>query len=268
MGRSLPEDIFMDRSRRRILLGAGAALAVTGVGGRAAGQGIETRLPGRGVVTSGMQATFTRVATAEPMVALTFDDGPHPRLTPQYLDVMRILEVPATFYVLGGRVAQAPRLTARIAEEGHEIGNHTWSHPNLAQLSDDQVLRQVDATSRAVIEATGRMPVTLRPPWGELSPRQRLMVFRSRGMPSVFWSVDTEDWRRPGATVVAARMRAALPGDVVLGHDTHAQVLRALPSAVEGLRARGFRFVTVSELIGWPSWHSRRLRAELPARRG
>lgn len=255
----------MDRSRRRMLIGAGAALVASGAGGRGAAQAIETRLPGRGDIKSGMQVTFTRVATAEPKVALTFDDGPHPGLTPRLLDLLKAHDVPATFYVLGNRVARSPRLAARIAEEGHEIGNHTWSHPNLAHLGDAQVLEQIDATSSAVIDATGRMPVTLRPPWGELSARQRLMVFRARGMPSVFWSVDTEDWRRPGTSVVAARILAAGPGDVVLAHDTHGQALRALPSAIAGLKARGLRFVSMSDLIGWPSWHSRRLRAQVSA---
>jgi peptidoglycan-N-acetylglucosamine deacetylase len=163
--------------------------------------------------------------------------------------------------VIGSRVTQLPQLAARIAAEGHEIGNHTWSHPSLFGHSDAALLDQVDRTSHAVINATGRMPVTLRPPYGNMHPRQRLMLHQARGIPTVLWSVDPEDWRRPGSTVVTNRILSmSHPGDVVLAHDIHGPTIRAMPGTIEGLRARGFRFVTVSELIGWPRWDRRRLR--------
>jgi peptidoglycan/xylan/chitin deacetylase (PgdA/CDA1 family) len=121
------------------------------------------------------------------------------------------------------------------------------------------VLSQIDRASRRCCNATGRVPVTMRPPYGNFYPRQRLMLHQARGMPTVLWSVDPEDWRRPGSSVVANRIVSrSHPGAVVLAHDIHGPTVRAMPAAVSGLHARGFRFVTVSELIGWPRWDRRR----------
>jgi peptidoglycan-N-acetylglucosamine deacetylase len=252
----------MKFGRRDLLLGAGALLGAPGLGRRAeASPFVEARFPERGEITTGWHATITRIATAEPLVALTFDDGPHQTLTPQLLDILRAHQVHATFYLIGRSVAHLPQLAARIAAEGHEIGNHTWSHPNLLGHSDAALLDQVDRTSHAVINATGRMPVTLRPPYGDMHPRQRLMLHQARGMPTVVWSVDPQDWRRPGSDVVTQRIVSlSHPGAVVLAHDIHGGTVRAMPATIEGLRARGFRFVTISELIGWPRWDRRRIR--------
>jgi peptidoglycan/xylan/chitin deacetylase (PgdA/CDA1 family) len=135
----------------------------------------------------------------QPLVALTFDDGPHPTLTPQLLDFLAVNNIRATFYLIGSRVARHPQLAARIAAEGHEIGNHTWSHPSLFGYSDGGRAVADRPRQRGRRNATGRVPVTMRPPYGNLYPRQRLMLHQTRGMPTVLWSVDPEDWRRPGS---------------------------------------------------------------------
>jgi peptidoglycan/xylan/chitin deacetylase (PgdA/CDA1 family) len=184
-----------------------------------------------------------------------------PTLTPQLLDFLAVNQIRATFYLIGSRVARHPQLAARIAAEGHEIGNHTWSHPSLFGHSDGGVLSQIDRTNEAIYNATGRLPVTMRPPYGNLYPRQRLMLHQARGMPTVLWSVDTEDWRRPGSSVVANRIVSqSHPGAVVLAHDIHGPTCARCPRRSRGCDARGFRFVTVSELIGWPRWDRRRVR--------
>jgi hypothetical protein len=124
-------------TRRSLLLSAGAGLATPFLTGRAeAVPFVEASFPRRGDITTGMQATITRIATEQPLVALTFDDGPHPTLTPQLLDFLAVNNIRATFYLIGSRVARHPQLAARIAAEGHEIGNHTWSHPSLFGHSD------------------------------------------------------------------------------------------------------------------------------------
>jgi peptidoglycan/xylan/chitin deacetylase (PgdA/CDA1 family) len=245
-----------EMSRRDVILGAASVLAAPGIVGRAdAAPFVEAGFPQRGEITTGIQATVTRIATRRPYLALTFDDGPHPTLTPQLLDLLKVNGIRATFYLIGSRVARHPRLAARIAAEGHEIGNHTWSHPSLYDHSDGAVLRQIDRASEAVRAATGLTPVTMRPPYGNFYPPQRLMLHKARGMPTVLWSVDPEDWRRPGSAVVADRIvTQSHPGDVVLAHDTHGATVRAMPATLTGLHGRGFRFVTVSELIGWPRW--------------
>ena len=249
-------------TRRSLLLSASAGLAAPFLGGRAEATAfVEASFLRRGDITTGIQATVTRIAMEQPLVALTFDDGPHPTLTPQLLDFLKVNNIRATFYLIGSRVARYPQLAARIAAEGHEIGNHTWSHPSLFGYSDAGVLSQIDRGNEAIYNATGRLPVTMRPPYGNFYPRQRLMLHQTRGMPTVLWSVDPEDWRRPGSLVVANRIVSqSHPGAVVLAHDIHGPTIRAMPAAVSGLHSRGFRFVTVSELIGWPRWDRRRVR--------
>ncbi|GAA5081510.1 polysaccharide deacetylase family protein [Roseibacterium beibuensis] len=247
--------------RRRALLGLGAVLACPAVIGRAEAQAIPASFTGNGPVTRGADVTVQRVNTRQPVVALTFDDGPHPRLTPQLLDILRAANVRATFYMIGRNVARYPQLVARVAAEGHEIGNHTWSHPSLYGRSDAGVLNEIDRTSLAIQDAVGRPPVTMRPPYGNFYDRQRLMLYAERNMPTVLWSVDPQDWRRPGSSVVRQRIvGSAHPGAVVLAHDIHGPTVRAMPSTIDGLSARGFRFLTVSELIGWPRWDQRRIR--------
>ncbi len=249
-------------SRRAFLAGFSGVLATPFLVGAAYAQA-QPRITLPGDITTGQQATVTRVATEQPLVAMTFDDGPHHSLTPRLLDILRARNIRATFYVIGNRVVRQPQLMQRIAAEGHEIGNHTWRHPQLSALGNTSVLRELDRTSQAVYEAVGRPPVTMRPPYGSITNRQRLMVHQERNMPTVLWSVDPEDWRRPGSSVVARRIvNRAHSGAVILAHDIHSPTVRAMPAALDGLIARGFRFATVSELIGWPRWDRRRIRLE------
>lgn len=210
------------------------------------------------------QSSFTvvtAVQTGRPALALTFDDGPHPRHTPRLLDMLREHGAKATFFLIGQRVATWPELAARIVEEGHELGNHTWSHPFLNRRSDASVLREIDRTSNAIYRATGKAPVTFRPPYGAFTPRQQQMLHAERGLPTIMWSVDPLDWRRPGSSVVANRiLRRAAPGAIVLAHDIHGSTVRAVPTVLDGLGQRGLETVTMSDLLGWPNWSNLRFR--------
>lgn len=247
--------------RRTLLLGAVSGLAAPFLAHGAQAQSMPMTFAGRGRIARGVDATVTRIPTAQPFVAMTFDDGPHPNLTPQLLDMLRARGIRATFYVIGRNAARFPQILQRMVAEGHEIGNHTWSHPSLHGHSDASVLNQIDRTNQAVYDAVGRPPVTFRPPYGNLYDRQRVMLFGSRTMPTVLWSVDPLDWQRPGSSVVAQRIvGGSHSGGVILAHDIHSATVRAMPAALDGVTGRGFRFVTVSELIGWPRWDRRRLR--------
>lgn len=202
--------------------------------------------------------TVTAVNTASPVVAMTFDDGPHPTLTPRLLDMLKARGLRATFYLIGRRVVTWPDIVKRIADEGHEIGNHSWSHPNLAGYSDSYVLNQIDRTSDAIFKVTGRPPVTFRPPYGAFTHRQRQMLYRARSLPTILWSVDPQDWRRPGASVVASRILShSRPGSVILTHDIQSGTVRAMPQTFDGLTARGLKFGTMSQMMGWPLWQKR-----------
>jgi peptidoglycan/xylan/chitin deacetylase (PgdA/CDA1 family) len=246
----------MDLHRRAAIAAAAATLALPAEALRAQPA---IRLPGD--LRRGERATVTAIRTAQPVVALTFDDGPHARLTPRLLDMLAARRVRATFYLIGNRVRAHAALVRRIVAEGHEIGNHSWSHPFMDRFSDAATLRQIDATTHAVFEVTGRAPVTFRPPYGAFTRRQRAMLHGARSLPTVLWSVDPQDWRRPGASVVARRIVAgARPGAIVLSHDIHPGTVRAMPATLEALIARGYRFATISEMLGWPRWDSRSLR--------
>ncbi|MBS0124382.1 polysaccharide deacetylase family protein [Thetidibacter halocola] len=209
----------------------------------------------------GDAATIMAVRTPSPVVALTFDDGPHPTLTPHLLDLLRARRLRATFYLIGNRVVQWPDIVRRIASEGHEIGNHSWSHPVLSKLSDAAVRDEIDRTSDAIWRVTGRPPVTFRPPYGAFTQRQRHALLESRKLPTVLWSVDPQDWRRPGAQAVASRiLNGSRPGAIILSHDIQRGTVAAMPQTLDGLAARGLKCGTVSQMLGWPLWQDRRFR--------
>jgi peptidoglycan/xylan/chitin deacetylase (PgdA/CDA1 family) len=120
---------------------------------------------------------------------------------------------------------------------------------------------EIDRTSDVIFRLTGRPPVTFRPPYGAFSRRQRMMLYRARNLPTILWSVDPQDWRRPGASVVSARiLGASQPGAIILSHDIQSGTVKAMPAVLDGLSQRGLRFGTVSQMMGWPLWQSRQFR--------
>jgi peptidoglycan/xylan/chitin deacetylase (PgdA/CDA1 family) len=196
------------------------------------------------------EITFSKVNADGPYIAMTFDDGPHATNTPKLLDMAAKRHIKLTFFVIGQCVEQNPALLRREVVEGHEIGNHTWSHPNLAKLSDDGVRTQLQQTEDIIVKTIGIKPKLMRPPYGELTKRQRQWVNRDFGYKIILWDVDPVDWKRPGSNVVAQRIIAgARPGSIILSHDIHPPTIAAMPQVFDTLLAKGFKFVTVSELI-------------------
>jgi peptidoglycan-N-acetylglucosamine deacetylase len=195
--------------------------------------------------------SFSSVHVNGPYIALTFDDGPHATLTPKLLDLLAAHHIHATFFVIGENVAEHPEIVARAAREGHEIGSHTWSHPNLSKMSDDAVRRQLRQTEDAIVSATGHKPTLLRPPYGSLTARQKRWIHAEFGYEIILWDVDPLDWKRPGPTVVCNRIvKETRAGSIVLAHDIHPGTIAAMPAVLDQLETKGFQFVTVSELIG------------------
>jgi peptidoglycan/xylan/chitin deacetylase (PgdA/CDA1 family) len=181
---------------------------------------------------------------------MTFDDGPSATLTPKLLDLLAAHHIKATFFVIGENVAQHPDIVARAAREGHEIANHSWSHPNLAKLSDEGVRRQLSRTDDAIKSATGARPTLLRPPYGSITEREKRWIHDEFGYQIILWDVDPYDWKRPGPAVVRNRiLQETQPGSIVLSHDIHPGTIEAMPSTFDALEAKGFKFATVSELI-------------------
>src|SRR5947199_7810496 len=194
--------------------------------------------------------TFSAVHFDGPYIAITFDDGPSATLTPKLLDILAAHRIKATFFVIGENVVEHPENVARAASEGQEIGNHSWSHPNFGKMSDEGVRGQVQRTDDAIKEATGTRPILLRPPYGSITARQKRWIHDQFGYQIILWDVDPYDWKRPGPSVVRNRiLKETQPGSIVLSHDIHPGTIEAMPSTFDALEAKGFRFVTVSELI-------------------
>jgi peptidoglycan/xylan/chitin deacetylase (PgdA/CDA1 family) len=181
-----------------------------------------------------------------PCMALTLDDGPSD-LTPQFLDVLRDEQSAATFFMLGQNAGSFPDTVRRVAAEGHQIGNHTWNHPYLTQLTPEQVADQLDRTAALLRELSGQPVATFRPPGGFIDDE----VIAIAGEPAIMWSVDTRDWEKPSDDEL---MRYAIDrpavSTIMLMHDIQAGSARVFPDVVAGLRDRGFALVTIDALFG------------------
>lgn len=183
-------------------------------------------------------------------VALTFDDGPNATYTPQVLDILRRNGARATFFVLGQNAARNKSILARAVAEGHEIANHTYSHIKMTAVGRATSQREIEQTNEIIKSATGYYPTTMRPPYGAINSDLVDMVYNNYGMHAVLWDVDTRDWQHPGvSTVVQRAVGNARSGSIILLHDIHASTLAAVEEIVTGLQARGFKLVTVSQLI-------------------
>ncbi|WP_231330358.1 polysaccharide deacetylase family protein [Actinomadura graeca] len=179
-------------------------------------------------------------------VALTFDDGPGP-YTDRLLNTLRAAHARATFFMLGENVHGFPGVVRKMALDGHELANHTWSHPNLTSLSAAEVRSQVQRTQQAIAAASGGVrPTLLRPPYGATNAK----VGHAAGLPMILWSVDTLDWRyRSVSRDTRIGVTAPKRGGIVLFHDIHKPTVDSVPKVLEGLRRRGFTFVTVTEMF-------------------
>ncbi|MFD6399952.1 polysaccharide deacetylase family protein [Nocardia sp. NPDC060249] len=190
-----------------------------------------------------------RVETEEKVVALTFDDGPTAR-TPEVLRTLRELQVRATFYLVGADLAAHPEYGAAIVGAGHEIGNHSYSHRRMVLVSGDTVREEIERTDAEIRRAGYPGPISFRPPYGKkLWTLPRYLADHDRT--SVTWDVEPDS--AGGASreaIVADTLAETRPGSIILLHVMHgAESITAVPEIVDGLRARGYRFVTVSELL-------------------
>ncbi|MBU3664945.1 MAG: polysaccharide deacetylase family protein [Chthoniobacterales bacterium] len=196
------------------------------------------------------RASYNSVNTSRPVVALTFDDGPHPELTPQLLDILRREGVRATFFVIGRNVDAYPEIARRIVAEGHEIANHSYTHPPLPSVGAARLRDEMVRTNESIMRATGRCPTAMRPPYGAINERVRQSIINDHRLDVVLWSVDPLDWKRPGAGVVADRLvQGAHPGAILLAHDIHPGTIEAVPDVIARLKAKGYGFATVSQLF-------------------
>lgn len=208
------------------------------------------------------RSSYSSVHVDGPYIAMTFDDGPHPTLTPKLLDILKERHIHVTFFVLGQMVKDHPEILQREVAEGHEIGNHTWDHLALTKVVNKEggLKHEIVDTSELIKQVTGNPPTLLRPPYGATTARLSRAIEKEYGMKVILWSVDPVDWRDPGAKVVSERILSgwkesggAKAGAIILSHDIHKGTIEAMPATLDALLAKGFKFVTVSELMAMES---------------
>lgn len=182
-------------------------------------------------------------------VALTFDDGPHPEVTPRILESLKKHDAKATFFMLGSQVEYYPSLAKQVMEAGHEIGDHTMNHQDLTLLQPNQISEEIQESSRIIQKATGKIPTLLRPPYGA-SNDNVTQVATDLGLPIVMWSVDSFDWKSRNAEAINEEvMSNVAPRSIVLMHDIHSTTADALPELLTSLDKMGYQLVTVSQLL-------------------
>lgn len=213
------------------------------------------------------KGTVYRVPTPGKAVALTFDDGPSPIWTPRILDELKTLDVRATFFVLGEHVKRYPEIAKRIAGEGHEIENHTYSHHVLLYYRPDELSREVKDTESIVKAVTGRTTKYFRPPKAWLSSKEKAKV-EEMGYKVVLWSLNSKDWVTfDDKYMLRYILRNIQPGDIMLFHDSggvfgaeggnREETVKVISQLVPKLRDKGYRFVTVAELMDGPEGDDR-----------
>jgi peptidoglycan/xylan/chitin deacetylase (PgdA/CDA1 family) len=194
--------------------------------------------------------TYNSCNVESSTVAMTFDDGPHPKLTPKLLDMLKERNIKATFFVIGKCVAEYPDIAKRIVDEGHEIANHSWNHPQLTKLSASAFDAEISQTTDAIVKATGVRPVTMRPPYGAINATLTKRLNDEYGLCVILWSVDPQDWKiRKSDHVSGHIIKNTAPGSIILAHDIHPSTIDAMPTALDALQSKGYKFVTVTELI-------------------
>lgn len=182
-------------------------------------------------------------------VALTFDDGPCSKVTPKILETLQEFDAVATFFMLGSQVEYYPALARKVADNGHEIANHTQNHKDLTMLHPSVIRQEIAISSQKIYEATGRVPHLVRPPYGAYN--ETVIQIAGENQESIIlWSVDSLDWKSRNAKAVNDKiLNSITPGSIVLMHDIHPSTADALPELLSILKEKGYEFVTVSQLL-------------------
>ena len=191
-------------------------------------------------------ATIAADASAPKYVAFTFDDGPHRGSTDRLLDGLMERGAKGTFFLVGQEIDEGRDLVRRMKDEGHQIGNHTWSHRRLDELSNDEALQEIGKTDALLKSIAGEGEYWLRPPYGFLRDGAEKAV----SVPMIKWSVDPRDWEsRDTEKIIKAVSENIEPGSIVLLHDIYPTSVEAALRLMDALSADGYQFVTVAELL-------------------
>jgi peptidoglycan/xylan/chitin deacetylase (PgdA/CDA1 family) len=234
-----------------MMLGGGVATAAQTFLGKMAAASGATEVPAQPELATAVKVDF--ITSGPPdgnRIALTFDDGPTPGVTEFILDELKRRKLQATFFMIGERIAAAPDLARRVLAEGHEVGNHTFTHPKLTSLADQQVDAEIQKTQAIMAEALNHRAVWFRPPYGALRQNQA-GILQKAGLRVVLWNVDPGDWSQPGeAKIVGTILAETKPGSIIVCHDKYQQTVNSVGPILDGLIERGFSPTTLSALLG------------------
>lgn len=179
-------------------------------------------------------------------VALTYDDGPNPVYTEKLLKVLAEEDVPATFFLMGKQVELYPEIVKEIRNEGHMIGNHTYSHINVCNTSREQVFEEIKKTNELIFQSCGSYPELFRPPFG----CERKGLSEELAMFFVFWNIDTRDWHVQNTSAIVNRiLKNVKDGDIILMHDAYDTTVEATKTVIPKLKEMGYTFVTADEIL-------------------
>ena len=196
---------------------------------------------------------YRSIKTDKKQIAITFDDGPHPILTPKILEILAQYHVPATFFMVGQNVLNYPEAARAVIDAGHEVGNHTFTHPHIASLNEQAIFEEIGRCEDALEELCEYRPHILRTPQGALTPSLERCLLEDDYI-LVLWSLDTRDWDNKSTdAIVRSVLDGVKSGDIVLMHDYigyNSKTPGALERIIPELLSRGYEFVTVSELLG------------------
>ncbi|MGI6549032.1 MAG: polysaccharide deacetylase family protein [Syntrophomonadales bacterium] len=193
--------------------------------------------------------TVRKVATTERLVALTFDDGPHPVFTPRALDIMASYDSRGTWFVLGSLAKNHPDLIPRIASEGHEVGAHSYDHVDLTRLSRNQVYSQLSRTKELIVNQAGMFWPYFRPTFMAYNDMVLSVADMLGFLYNVLWSVDPRDYNSSANQIISRVLSAVTPGSIVILHEVTSSTTTALPTILRGLKEMGYSVVTISELL-------------------
>lgn len=201
---------------------------------------------------SEQKLVFRRQDNEQMKIALTFDDGPHPYYTERILEILRRYNVQVTFFVVGKNAELYPEIVEKIVQDGHEIGNHTYSHVDLSRKNRKEILTEIETAEKTLLDLIGYVPSILRPPGGAMTNAIKKAAMEC-GYTLILWSIDTRDWAHTNAEKMLSNIRLHISsGDIILFHDYisgDSFTVEVLETIIPELLSKGYSFVTVSELI-------------------
>jgi peptidoglycan/xylan/chitin deacetylase (PgdA/CDA1 family) len=196
---------------------------------------------------------ITEVFTSQKAVAITFDDGPNPIYTPQVLEIFAKAEGKATFFMIGEQMNDHPEIVKLVADQGHEIGNHTYSHPKLSELTPEDCFSEIERTEQMIRELTGQAPAVFRPPYLDYN-HDTISVAQNKGYSMIgALNLGAQDWEQPGVEhILSASRKCVKNGSILIFHDGYgdrSQTIQAVQLLVSELKSEGYQLLTVSELL-------------------